>query len=140
MTERVPLYVCKALDLTITEAAFQRQVEDLLRLCGWWVHHNADSRRADAGLLDIVALHPEQNRLLFAELKTEKGRLRKGRQQGEIVKGRKGRFRLIRHFEPGQAEWLDALRRIAGVEVYLWRTSDWRSIVGVVSDGRIVRD
>jgi hypothetical protein len=63
----------------------------------------------DAGLPDLILCKPP--RLLFAELKREQGRVSKA-----------------------QADWLDALSRCAGVEVYLWKPSDWESIVRILQE------
>ena len=35
-----------------------------------------------------------------------------------------------------QAEWLNALSRCAGVEVYLWKPSDWEAIVQTLTQER----
>jgi len=55
-------------------------------------------------------VHPVQRRVIFAELKTIKGRLTKGRMN-------KAGSRWL----PGQDEWGDALASCPGVEYYLWR-------------------
>jgi hypothetical protein len=65
---------------------------------------NNRETQGDAGLPDLILCKPP--RLIFAELKSERGRVR-----------------------AEQQAWLDALRQCAGVEVYLWRPSDWASIV-----------
>jgi hypothetical protein len=87
----------------MTESELQSAVEEMARWLGWYVFHDQDARRNPAGLPDIVAVHPVQRRLLWAELKTSKGRLR-----------------------PAQADWRDALVA-AGATVYLWRPEDWRN-------------
>ena len=83
------------------EADFQARVTSL---CDWlrlrW-HHETDSRRSKAGFPDLVIVG---NRVIFAELKTETGRLR-----------------------VEQAEWVNRLR-LAGAEVHIWRPSDWPEI------------
>lgn len=92
----------RAMRLAYPESALQTGVEELLALDGWLFFHDRDARRNRAGLPDLVAVHPTRGRLLFAELKTERGRLR-----------------------PDQAAWLDALELVQGPpEVYLWRTGD----------------
>lgn len=84
----------------MTEQHLQRQVEALARALGWHVHHETDSRRSPAGLPDVVAYHHDQARVMFAELKTTRGRLR-----------------------PEQRAWLAAVHH-AGGEAYLWRPAD----------------
>jgi hypothetical protein len=96
----------------MSERELLRSVLDEMELRGWLVAHFHDSRRdvgrgqlvgdsASAGFPDIVAVRGE--RILFAELKTEKGKL------GEL-----------------QAAWLGALEKAAlgaywHVDVYVWR-------------------
>ena len=72
----------------------------LLRLLGWDVQHNSDSRKAHQGFPDIVAW--KGNRLIFVELKKQ----------------------TAWKWGPGQIETLDALER-TGAEVYLWRPRDF---------------
>lgn len=89
------------------EVAFQREVCRLLDLRGWHWHHETDSRRSKRGLPDLIATRA--GRLLIIELKSEHGKLR-----------------------PAQRIWLVLLRQVTGIEVYLWRPSDWDAIEGVV--------
>lgn len=92
--------------LAISERDFQQQVVDLARLFGYFVYHTHDSRRSEAGWPDLTLCRPP--RLIFAELKTERGKVR-----------------------PAQQQWLDALRG-AGQEAYLWRPSQWEQIVATL--------
>lgn len=103
----------------ITERAFQTAVIDYARRSGWLVAHLHDSRRQvapgvhvgdrdAAGFPDLVLVRG--SRVLFAELKTETGRLRHA-----------------------QVLWLEALRAVesdaAGrVLVRVFRPSDWPEI------------
>lgn len=93
----------QALDAVVPEREFQASVVDLALLRGWRAWHDNDSRRNVAGLPDLLLVRPP--RLLFAELKTEKGRL-----------------------SPAQREWLDALGRCPGIEVHVWRPGNWPEI------------
>lgn len=90
--------------LTVSEAAFQTLVVDLARWLGWACWHDNDSRRNDAGWPDLVLVRDE--RMIVAELKTERGRLR-----------------------AEQAYWMRLLLRVQGVEYRLWRPRDWETIV-----------
>ncbi len=83
----------------IPEADFHAYVTDLLHLGGFLFHHETDSRRSPKGFPDIVAV--KLSRLIWIELKTERGKVR-----------------------PEQTRWLDALRLTGRCEVYLWRPSD----------------
>lgn len=71
----------------ITEAEFQQQVIDLAEVYGWLAYHTHDSRHSNPGFPDLVLV--KGRALIFAELKTEKGRVR-----------------------PEQQVWLDALERV----------------------------
>jgi hypothetical protein len=100
-----------ALADSITEASFQQAVCDLAQLNGWIYYHTFDSRRSPAGFLDLVLCHAGPHgaltggQLLFAELKTAKGKV-----------------------TIGQQIWLRTLTA-AGAEVHLWRPDDWPEIV-----------
>jgi len=92
----------------ISERRFQAQIVQLARLCGWLVYHTHDSRRSAAGFPDLVLCRAgplfEGGELLFAELKTDRGKLTRG-----------------------QEIWLAALRA-AGLRAVLWRPSMWKEI------------
>lgn len=77
---------------------------DLARLLGWKTYHTFDSRRSEPGYPDLTLV--KGRRLVFAELKTEKGRM-----------------------TAAQDEWLEAFLQ-AGAEVCVFRPRDWHS--GVV--------
>jgi hypothetical protein len=64
------------LDPYVSEAALQKSIEDMAARLGWWTWHDNDSRRNEAGLPDLLLVHPEHGTLWF-ELKTMKGRVRK---------------------------------------------------------------
>jgi len=87
-----------------TEAEFQTRVVTVARLAGWKVYAIPDSRRATiAGYPDLTMWRG--TRLIFAELKRDKGRL-----------------------SPAQVEVLDDLRKIPCAEVYVWRPNEWTDI------------
>lgn len=89
----------------MTEAQFQQAITDL---CDWYRlqwHHEVDSRRSKSGFPDLVIVG---TRLIFAELKAERGRV-----------------------SAEQQVWMDRLRS-AGVEVYLWRPSDMPEVTTVL--------
>lgn len=79
---------------------------DVAILRRWRWFHDNDSRRNKAGLPDLLLVR--RDRLIFAELKAEDGRLS----------------------EP-QREWLAALRG-ASAEAYCWRPSDWQEVLAVL--------
>lgn len=107
--------VLRELDLFIPEEALDRMVCDLATATGWtFTYHTHDSRRSESGFPDRVFLKPP--RVVFAELKAEKGRIR-----------------------PKQREWLAALAQ-CHVEVYLWRPSDWPIIVYTLGGPLVYQD
>lgn len=105
----------------MTEAQLQDRVVDLAKARGWRVAHFRPARtkdgswrtpvQGDKGFPDIVLAR--DGRVIFAELKSETGRL------GE-----------------GQAEWLQNLEDGPDahdhVLVRLWRPSDWPEITEVL--------
>lgn len=85
----------------MTEKELQQAVVDLARLLGWRVYHTYDSRRSTAGFPDLTLVRG--SRLVFVELKAEKGRA-----------------------SIAQLTWLRDLSA-AGADTYLWRPADWLS-------------
>lgn len=92
----------------ISEAAFQQVVIDYCSFRGLLVFHDNDSRRNRAGFPDLVIVGSRG--YLFAELKTQTGRVR-----------------------PDQQTWMDRLDD-AGAPVRLWRPSDW-PVIRMILDG-----
>ena len=80
----------------VSEKQFQAQILQLANLTGWLTYHVYDSRLSAAGFPDLVLCRPPL--VLFAELKSEAGRLR-----------------------PEQEAWLEALRGCGSVGARLWR-------------------
>jgi nucleotide-binding universal stress UspA family protein len=108
------------------EKHFMADVVKLAKRLGWRVYHTHNSRRSEPGFPDLVLARPKiitgpyamsAARVIFAELKTETGKV-----------------------EPAQQEWLDVLQAVAenagnngrNVEVYLWRPSMWPEIERVL--------
>jgi hypothetical protein len=63
---------------SVSEAAWQKQVEQTLALCGFdLIYHTHDSRRSQAGFPDLVAIRrdPDGVTLFVGELKRENGRI-----------------------------------------------------------------
>jgi hypothetical protein len=89
-----------------SEAHFQSRVIRLARLLGWKVFHLLDPIGSPAGFPDLLLRRPP--RLVWAELKSEHGRVR-----------------------PPQRAFLDELRA-CGQEAYTWRPSNWDQIKAVL--------
>lgn len=94
------------LDLQIREAAFQATIIQLAQYHGWRTYHTHDSRHSAGGFPDLVLVRSP--RLIFAELKTEKGKV-----------------------SEEQMKWLNELEGTS-TEVYLWRPSNWDEIQEVL--------
>lgn len=111
--------------LKVSEADFQVTVIKLAQYLGWKVAHFRGVRvlRANGGIRyqtpvqgdgkgfpDLVLVR--RNRLIFAELKSDTGKL-----------------------SPEQRQWLEALKA-TGAEVYVWRMSDWDDIQALLTSKR----
>lgn len=90
----------------VAEKDWQAQIVDYASLRGWWVYHPHDSRRSTAGWLDLTMIRPP--RIVFAELKTERGRVT--REQKAMI----------------------ARLGLCDAEVFLWRPSDWAEVEQVL--------
>jgi hypothetical protein len=104
------LFTGKDLANLETEKEFQKRVTDVARINGWTCYSIPDSRFATlSGYPDLTMWRSSDQRLIFAELKREKGRLR-----------------------PAQDVILEELRNLAPrikAEVYVWRPSHWTEIL-----------
>lgn len=88
----------------MSEKEFQQKVLLLARAHGYRCYHTFDSRRSAAGYPDLTLVRARDGRLIFAELKTETGKL-----------------------TPEQEDWLADLRA-ADVQACVWRPSQLPSI------------
>lgn len=101
---RVPDKAVDVLSGVVTEAQWQNTVVEAAELFGWWLFHDHDPRRNQAGFPDLVLIRPP--RVVFVELKRETGKVSKA-----------------------QAEVLGLLADCPGVESRVARPSDWPSLV-----------
>ena len=91
------------------EADFQARVMELAGYLGWRCYSIPDSRRATiAGWPDLTLWNVKQKRIIWIELKREKGRV-----------------------SPAQVALMNELRSI-GLEVYLFRPSNWSELESVL--------
>ena len=95
----------------LTEAELQSSIIAAARDFGWLAYATYRSVRSEPGFPDLVLVRPP--RVIFAEVKTDQGRVRKARRN-------KARSRWL----PGQDDWGKALGRCPGVEYALWRPAD----------------
>lgn len=95
--------------LITTEKDLESQVKGLAKLFGWKYYHTWRSIHSPAGFPDCVMVRGE--RIIFAELKSEKGQV-----------------------SPKQQDWLDALGNVGDkdVQVYIWRPADFEKIAEVL--------
>ena len=98
----------KIVQSSTSEKDFQKTVQKLATIKGWYWYHASMSMRDNAGFPDLVMVR--RDRVVFAELKTEKGRVRKA-----------------------QSAWLGALKDSGCVEVYLWRPRHIDEITSILS-------
>jgi len=108
-----------------TEAGWLEVVRSFATLHHWRTYHTRNSKGSDAGFPDLVCVRGP--RLVFAELKTEKGRVTRE-----------------------QTLWLDDLAAVgahvratlwsppddlppAVIEVFVWRPSDWAEVQRVLT-------
>ena len=80
----------------MTEKQFQSHVVQFAKVMHWQVYHTYDSRRSEPGFPDLLLV---RERVLFRELKSEKGRI-----------------------SLAQKQWGDKLIR-AGADFKIWRPS-----------------
>ena len=114
---RTPLIACDECtwedDQRLTsqgEAAFQAEIISLAEENGWRVYHvsNVKGRlvnKTAVGFPDLVFARWGERRLLIVEVKTEDGEIR-----------------------ATQWWWIRVLRTIPGVDMRIWRPSDWLKI------------
>ncbi len=93
------------LDASMTERQWQRLVVDMARMHGWACFHPYDSRHSVAGYPDLTLI---KGRIVFAELKRERGRV-----------------------SAAQEVWLAAIKA-AGGECYVWKPSQWDEVQRVL--------
>lgn len=87
----------------ITEKQFSQQIVELAALLGWKVYRTWNSIHSPAGYPDLTMAR--ENRLIFAELKSETGKVSEAQQQ-----------------------WLSALAATGKSEVYVWRPEQFDEI------------
>ena len=92
----------------MTEKQLQTAVEKLSDMTGWLYYHTYRSTRSVAGFPDLVLIRPP--RLLFIELKSEKG-----------------------YLTAAQKLWGFLLKEVPSIEYYIWRPCDLDAIARILS-------
>jgi hypothetical protein len=95
---------------TVPEATLLSQVRRCARELGYLTYHTRDARGSDCGFPDLCLVRPasatQSGRLIFAELKSARGKVTREQQL-----------------------WLSLLAHLVpGIEVALWRPADWSAI------------
>lgn len=94
---------------SLTEAAFQRQIQDFAAFCGFnLIYHTRYSLGSPSGYPDLTLVSESKQRVLFIEVKGPKG----------VV-------------SPAQRVWIDGLRN-AGQEAYVFKPQDWPQVERVL--------
>lgn len=101
--------IARKLRTGISEADLQRTIIEYAQLNGWLVYHTHDSRHSAAGFPDLTLV---RERVIFAELKSEKGQL-----------------------SADQQVWVARLKA-AGADAQVWRPSDWDQIAETLRRAR----
>ena len=99
----------------MTEKALQERVRQLCLSLGWRYYHTHRAQHSPAGFPDVVAMSATRGRLIFAELKTERGKPT-GDQNAWL----------------GDLAYLGSLEELSRLEVYLWRPSDY--LAGTIAE------
>ena len=92
---------------SMSEREFQAQMRQLAELKGWIVLTTWNSMHSPAGEPDLRLVRPP--RVIFMELKSQKGKL-----------------------SPAQEQVIALLKRCPGLEVYVFRPSDFEQIIKVL--------
>ena len=92
----------------ISEKQFTQQIKELCKMFGWLYYHTHRSQFSPAGFPDVVAVLAVDKRVVYVELKSEKGKL-----------------------SHDQRLWLWHLAA-AGQEVYVWRPDDLQQAAKVL--------
>lgn len=89
----------------LSEAEWSGLVADIARVAGFELrYHTFRSKRSPSGFPDWVLVSTRQQRIVYAELKTETGRV-----------------------SAEQQRWIDGLTA-CGAEAYVWRPSDFDQV------------
>jgi len=94
--------------IPVTEKDLREQIRTLCKLFGWRFLFTWTSIHSPKGMLDLFLINAEQKRVIFAELKSEKGKM-----------------------TPEQQQVFDELKA-CGQEVYLWRPGDIEDIARIL--------
>lgn len=102
----------------VKEREWQNLVIQLATARGWKHYHPPDNKPVNGRVQKIVAGFPDlvmirQGRLIFAELKREKGVI-----------------------SPEQVEWITQIRA-CGIECYVWRPSQVAEVINVLNNRKI---
>jgi hypothetical protein len=92
----------------VTEKVWQSQIVGLAKTLGYRVYHPFLSKWSEKGYPDLTLVSERQQRVVWIECKTEKGKMTED-----------------------QMEWIELLHR-AGQEAYVFRPSDWDEAANIL--------
>jgi len=104
--------------IPVTERDLREWIRDLCKIYHWRFRFTWTSIHSPKGTLDLLLTNREQKRVIFAELKSEKGKM-----------------------TPEQQETFDDLKA-CGQEVYLWRPGDIEGVAEILRaqhDGPVMK-
>lgn len=108
----------------LTEKLFQRQVVELAKIHGWRVYHPFLSKWSERGFPDLTMVRARDRRLLFAELKADKGAISAHQAEWQELLG------AVSDAAAGIPH--DEVRDGRRIEVVVWRPRDWDEIERVL--------
>ena len=94
--------------IVVTEKDLREQIRTLCKLYGWMMYFSWTSIHSPKGFPDLVLVNPDKCRVIYVELKTEKGKVSNHQQY-----------------------WLHALWKCKQ-EVYIWRPDDIEDIARIL--------
>lgn len=119
----------------LSEKLFQRQVVELAKIMGWRVYHPFLSKWSERGFPDLTMVRARDRRLLFAELKADKGKLSEHQVEwqellGAVAFDREAWQATLRteHFLVP----INGARPLPRIEVVVWHPRDWDEIQRVL--------
>jgi hypothetical protein len=118
----------------LTEKAFQAQVVELAKILGWRVYHPFLSKWSERGFPDLTMVRARDRRLVFAELKGDRGKVTEAQAEWQELLGRVSQGPMLCGEGPhGRARpepRLDCCPPM--IEVFVWRPADWDTIEQVL--------
>ncbi len=94
----------------VTEAEWQRQVEEMAARLGWLYHHETDSRKSAAGAPDLMLAHPVHGPAWF-ECKRQKKPSPYTPTQRHWIATLQASGQVAAVIQPSDGDWVEAVLR-----------------------------